>query len=185
MAAVPKFDRLPGDPRSSIENCLKSVYLDSFDPRKFIYRWFRLLRRHMVQHDHEVEYSFMIAFGGRHYGCSPRKGELNPEIANRDAALSWVRRKDEKWRQNLRDSRKKEEEEVIEQLPHELELPIRPAIGFWLFPIEALGPVPTIPPSPARIPRIPWGEVSVPDRKPDQKIDLSGHKPQLCLSYLP
>ncbi|RSL49686.1 hypothetical protein CEP54_012300 [Fusarium duplospermum] len=172
MPATPKFERLPCDPRLHIETSLKKVYLDCPEPRRLIHRWFRLLTKCNVEHDHEVDYRFLVAFGGRHcrqwvtknkFGVDkgwrgrswrPWVYEYNPEITNRDGALGWVRRKDEVWREAVRaireevDEEKKEEaedeEESIQDTFQQLELPLRPAIGFWLFPIEALGPLPDI-----------------------------------------
>lgn len=200
MPATPKFDRLPCDPRSHIKASLKKIYLDYFEPRKLIHGWFRLMLKCKVQHNHEVDYRFLVAFGGRLYHPSdvknkvgvdrgwigrawrPQGYELNPEITNRDAAINWVQRKDEAWRETVRKIREEEEEEEEESIGgnfQELELPLRPAIGFWLFPIEALGPLPDI------AKRIPSRRVPVPGWKSHRKIDLSGYKPQLCLSYLP
>jgi len=212
MPATPKFDRLPCDPRSYIKASLKKIYLDYFEPRQLIHGWFRLMLKCKGQHDHEVDYRFLVAFGGRLYhprGMKNKFGvdkgwiglvwrpegyELNPEITNRDAAINWVQRKEEAWREKVREIREEEEgeeekgkggegeegeEESIGGDFQELELPLRPAIGFWLFPIEALGPLPDI------AKRIPWRGVPVPGWKSQRKIDLSGYKPQLCLSYLP
>lgn len=177
MPAIPKFDRLPYDPRLHIKTSLKNVYLDCLEPRRLVHSWFRLMTRCNVKHDHEVDYRFLVAFGGRlcrlytietQFAVDegwrgrrwrPKGYELNPEITNRDATISWVQRKDETWREPVREIRekeegeeKKEEEEQEEEGDEELiggsfqepELPLRPAIGFWFFPIEALGPLPDI-----------------------------------------
>ncbi|RSL92033.1 hypothetical protein CEP52_014036 [Fusarium oligoseptatum] len=157
MPATPKFDRLPCDPRLHIETSLKKIYLDYSDPRRFIHRWFRLMTKCNVQHDHEVDYRFLVALGERrcrpyakknkygiHRGWRVRVYDHNQAITDQDSALSWVREQDGVRRENLREMREKEEGEVVEQLLQGPELPLQPAIGFWLFPIEALGPLPDV-----------------------------------------
>lgn len=44
LASVPRFERLPQDPRP-VEEELKNVYLPLGDPREQVYRWLRLLDR--------------------------------------------------------------------------------------------------------------------------------------------
>jgi hypothetical protein len=112
MPAIPKFDCLPYDPRLHIKTSLKNVYLDCPEPRRLVHSWFRLMTRCNVKHDHEVDYRFLVAFGGRlcrlytietQFAVDegwrgrrwrPKGYEINPEITNRDAAISWVQRKD-------------------------------------------------------------------------------------------
>ncbi|RSL91317.1 hypothetical protein CDV31_015489 [Fusarium ambrosium] len=160
-----------------------------------------------VQHDHEVDYRFLVAFGGRNSHPQAKKNkfgvhkgwrgrtwrpsgyEYNPEITNRDSALSWVRRRDEEWRERVRmiheeleeerEEEEEEDEEFIQDTFQELELPVRPAVGFWLFPIEALGPLSDTTNGLSYHGNLPGGQ------KSHWKFDLSDYKPQLCLSYLP
>ncbi|KAM0424962.1 hypothetical protein ACHAPT_009763 [Fusarium lateritium] len=191
MASIPKFDRLSCDPRSSIEPSLKRVYLDCPDPRLVIRRWFKLLGECNVQHSHEVDYRFLVSFGGRNQlryieqadaAVDPglcRRRDANPDITNRGDAVRWVRKEDDIWRELVHEMREEEERESATEVFQEVELPLQPAIGFWLFPIEALGPLPDI-----------TGELNrrqslVPRLSPHRKVDLSGFQPELCLSYLP
>ncbi|RSL53980.1 hypothetical protein CEP51_014788 [Fusarium floridanum] len=192
MPAAPKFDRLPCDPRLHIETSLKKIRLDYYDPRRLIHYWFSLMTKCNVQHDHEVDYRFLVALGrrccrpyaqdnefGSARGWRVRLYEHNPEITDQDSALSWVRKQEERRRETLREMREKEEGEASEQPLEGLELPHQPAIGFWLFPIEALGPLPDV------TRPFPWNMAPISNRGSHRKVDLSGYKPQLCLSYLP
>ncbi|RMJ05158.1 hypothetical protein CDV36_014176 [Fusarium kuroshium] len=206
MPATPKFDRLPCDPRLHIGTSLKKVYLNSADPRKLVRCWFRLMIECNVQHDHEVDYRFLVAFGGRNSHPRAKKNkfgvhkgwrgrtwrpsgyEYNPEITNRHSALSWVRRRDEEWRERVRMIREElegereeeaeEDEESIQDTFQELELPVRPAVGFWLFPIEALGPLSDTTNGLSHHGNLPGG------RKSHWMFDLSGYKPQLCTTRI-
>ncbi|KAH6974804.1 hypothetical protein EDB80DRAFT_595182 [Ilyonectria destructans] len=169
MAAVPKFDRLPCDPRSSVEPSLTEVHVDVKEPRRPIRRWSRLLQQCNVQLSHKVEYRFMVAFGGRKIGPSTENDHFGIEPG---------------WLQGIRE---REAEKDIKEPFQEVERPLEPAVGFWLFPIEAIGywlrsneALGTL-----------AADLRLDDeerramRRNWRKIDLSRFKPELCLAYLP
>ncbi|KAF5007213.1 hypothetical protein FDECE_6447 [Fusarium decemcellulare] len=186
MAAVPKFDRLSHDPRSLVKPTLDAVYLTNTDPRVTIRRWFKLLATCKVKHDHEVEYSFMVAYGGRNmrrykrgedFSVDPgwfREESPNPVITNRNEAVDWVQEQEARWKAYLQYF----QEEMSMPYPQQ-ERPSHPVVGFWLFPIEALGPLPD--PKSDRSER----NTVLHTWRSHRRIDLSGYKPKLCLSYLP
>ncbi|RSL60539.1 hypothetical protein CEP53_005417 [Fusarium sp. AF-6] len=191
MPAIPKFDRLTDDPRSSTGPSLNRIYFGGPDPRKLIHKWFGLLAKCNVQHTHKVDYRFLVAFGGRSLhpfrdqddfrvdpGWLPRR-DVNPMITCRHDAIKWAEKQDEEWTETMRRIRKEEDEDIIAEVYREFEMPLRPAIGFWLFPIEALGPLPDASNSLPHHVTLPGGQ------RLHWKFDLSGYKPQLCLSYLP
>ncbi|KAF4464155.1 hypothetical protein FALBO_9014 [Fusarium albosuccineum] len=147
-----------------------------------------------LAYDHEVGYRFLVAYGGRRMRHGRRQGVdfsvdpgwslhvTTPEIHDRDDAIGWVRQQDEKWRDTLQEMN----EEILEMEnegsyvePYQnIERPLEPAVGFWLFPIEALGPLPSM--SHDHHYHRDGGLW-----KSHRKIDLSKFEPELCLSYLP
>lgn len=165
QASISKFQRLPRDPRS-IETELKKVYMGYGDPRDQIYRWFRLLEKWQIEyHDYSVDYRFMITVDNR-------------RVENREEAFLALRVEDKNWTA----WRKAWAEEVTACEDDEQELPS--AYGFWLFPIDAFGPIPSASKDIRKI-----GEVRIRDRPRVWDLikawDLSKHKPELCLQYLP
>ncbi|KAK1771826.1 hypothetical protein QBC33DRAFT_511317 [Phialemonium atrogriseum] len=165
QASVSKFQRLPRDPRS-IETELKKVFMGFGDPRVQIYRWFRLLEKWQIEyHDYSVDYRFMITFNCR-------------RVENREEAFLALRGEEEDWTA----WRKACAEEGTACEDDEQALPS--AYGFWLFPIDAFGPIPS---ASKQIRKT--GRARTRDRSRVwdhfKAWDLSEHKPELCLQYLP
>lgn len=201
MPATPRFERLLRDPRSYIEASLKKVHLGRVDPRRIVHGWLRLMAKFNEEQNHEIDYRFMVAFEGRNHpnynhpvnasldqgwkgrGTSwvTRAWEWAPntEMTNRCDALRWISDNDAKWREPLPDSLSTVRKGAAKKVSEEVELHPQPVIGFWLFPIHALGPLPDL--SSDHLNH--WGRPIV--WRYHQKIDLSGVKPELCLSYLP
>lgn len=164
QASVSKFQRLPRDPRS-IETELKKVFMGFGDPRDQIYRWFRLLEKWQIEYNYSVEYRFMITLDSR-------------RVENREEAhlALWEEEKDwQRWR-------KKCGEEGTACEDDDQALPS--AYGFWLFPIDAFGPIPS---ASQHIRKIGRARTRDWPRVWDlfKAWDLSEHKPELCLQYLP
>lgn len=95
MAPIVRFNRLTNDPRP-IEDNLNDVYFNSCDPQTPIHRWLSLLKEWGVSYGHNVDYRFMVAYGGRSvdgrgdgdyfgftYGCEWRR----PKITARGDAV--------------------------------------------------------------------------------------------------
>ncbi|KAF5010808.1 hypothetical protein FDECE_3051 [Fusarium decemcellulare] len=169
MAITTKFSRLSHDPRPYIKPSLQQVYMDSPDPRMIIHRWFRMRRGRRQGVDFSVDLGWSLHVTAQ-------------EIHGRDDAIGWVRQQDEKWRDTLQEMR----EEILEMEnegsyvePYQnIERPLEPAVGFWLFPIEDLGLLPSM--SHDHNYHEDGGFW-----KSHRKIDLSKFEPELCFSYLP
>ncbi|KAI0099597.1 hypothetical protein GGR51DRAFT_391639 [Nemania sp. FL0031] len=138
MPAIPSFERSSRDPRDGLERDLSRVYVGTFDPRRMVSQWQKLLHRWNVIYTpgKAPEYSVIISTG---------VGSSSKDIISRDDASEWLQLEDERWigGQQRHASRiiKKGYKLPLES-PEELAKAPRPAIGFWLFPIEALGEIP-------------------------------------------
>ncbi|KAF4450397.1 hypothetical protein FALBO_16490 [Fusarium albosuccineum] len=98
---------------------------------------------------------------------------------SRPILASWLRWEDEEWKHGLQWIKEKGfGKKALEEAPGELEQATQHAVGFWLFPIEAFGPLRDVDEDPTRESRL-W------DHKVHTVVDLSGYKPELCLQYLP
>ncbi|RSM12117.1 hypothetical protein CEP52_002631 [Fusarium oligoseptatum] len=78
---------------------------------------------------------------------------------------------------------------VPEETDQELDQAPQPAIGFWLFPIEFLGPIPPVGPDPAVPYRGPWvyDKMDSSGRRSGRfrrNVDLSEYTPELCIFNL-
>ncbi|KAL8938345.1 MAG: hypothetical protein Q9216_003946 [Gyalolechia sp. 2 TL-2023] len=172
LAEVPKFDLLPRDPRP-ISKDLKRVLLSGgSDPRCTLDRWFYYLHRWGV-HPPRCQYRFLLAHDPAISG---------KVIANRASAQSFLRREENIWNGRAPDG-----SFLLEKHPrwpggaeHEdwknedLSKAVRPAFGFWLFPVEALGPLHTPPDQ----------EDEHHQRKAKRIADMTGYWPELALSAL-
>ncbi|RSM14448.1 hypothetical protein CDV31_005465 [Fusarium ambrosium] len=179
MPTTPAFDRRP-DPRP-IQAGLRQVYIGHPDPRILIHDWICLVAALGVERD--LDYRFVVTYG-----------DQREQISNRDNAVRYIERQYEQWKERLRVPRKKvwqpawlsltidETCQNVDQIP-------QPVMGFWLFPIECLGPLP-----PIRDPSVPYEGPWIyngvngngqPARRHQPRADLSEYWPELCLSYLP
>jgi hypothetical protein len=151
MPLTPTFERLGRDPRP-ISQDLRKLNLD--DPRGAFSCWQALLRGWGVPLPTHTKHKFLVA----HDLCNPY------DRSTARKALEW---EDEVWRNpEIGKGRAYELED--------LENAVRPAFGFWLFPIDAFGPFqkngdPV--PNP--------GEINGREYK-----DLSRYYPELALSTL-
>lgn len=170
FSLTPSFERVGRDPRS-IHRDLKKVFVGTFDPRGMIYKWLRLLDEWDVGSRINIQYQFLVS-------CSPG-GSSNPGVIfDRDSAAQWLVDEDDRWRERQRRDAHlitRRGGRVPVERPEELEQAPRPAVGFWLFSVEALGPMPDHPryDSHAR------------SFKAKRVLDMSEHWPELCLSVLP
>ncbi|KAJ4269806.1 hypothetical protein NW762_001475 [Fusarium torreyae] len=160
LAAVPTFDRLASDPRLGDED-LREFYLDRTDPRKDFHWWFKFLKELQVEYDHEVDYRYALCHGywTESHGLMDQQG-----------VHEWLGRSEDQWKrraQILKDHGSRY------QVVGEFNLSPRPAIGFWLFRLESLGPLPDV------------DEANEREDFPKSRVlDMSQHKPELCLSSI-
>lgn len=179
MPATSVFVRRP-DPRP-IQAELRRVYISEGDPRIWVDRWIRLVAALGVQPD--IEYRFMVTYG-----------EERERICNRCDAERYVQEEYEQWKERLRVPRSKVWQPAwlslsIDETCQDVDQIPQPVMGFWLFPMECLGPLPPIG-DPLVAYRGPWvydgvnaGGQRV--RRYQARADLSKYLPELCLSYLP
>jgi hypothetical protein len=169
LAPVSKFDRLPLDPRD-IDAELKRIYIGAGNPRVQMYSWFKGLSEWNITYEQPVDYRFMIAFMERGRGTT----------SNRVEALHSLQEEQCRWELYRQSCAKKGTPcENDEHAPPS-------AFGFWLFPIDAFGTIPSpteeeSEDSPAVFESLMHSE----DSHPDDEWDLSERKPELCLQYLP
>ncbi|PWY81712.1 hypothetical protein BO94DRAFT_576643 [Aspergillus sclerotioniger CBS 115572] len=182
-SSTTSFDRLPRDPRE-IADDLKHVFVGTFDPRGMFDHWGRLLRRWNVASS-IVEYRVLLAFIPR--GDSDR-------VRDRGSAERWLLKEDCEWKgepdpfedpdkpisafvQRLR--QKNIKWPVGANHPkykyEDMERAVKPAFGFWLFPLEPLGAVSTAAGG--------SGLIQPPGYRSEAKrlLDLSAHWPELAL----
>ncbi|KAF4963603.1 hypothetical protein FSARC_8388 [Fusarium sarcochroum] len=160
------FERLSCDARLN-KDSLKAVYLGSWDPRELFYRWFRFLALLGVQHNHKIDYRVGIC----------RKGfEIRP-VSDRNRAVEWLQDEHRKLKGQLQFLRGPPT--YADQFDDEIAKLLGPfpppVVGFWLFSMESLGPLPDIN-------EIHGPESTVFRRK--KTLDMSKHKPELCLANI-
>ncbi|KAI3325830.1 hypothetical protein HD806DRAFT_553102 [Xylariaceae sp. AK1471] len=178
MSTIPAFDRIAQDPRDGITRDLSRVFVGTLDPRKMPSRWHLLLDTWQIRHPHRgPEYRFLVSNG---WG-SGRTAKKAKKIFDRDSAAEWLRQEDERWtagQERHAASILRSGGTLPVESPEELERAPRPAIGFWLFPIEALGPMPG--PEALLHPEdngFSWESKRV--------LDMRQYWPELCLASMP
>lgn len=155
------FDRLPCDYRLNDQD-LKEVFTHNKDVRELFYRWFRFLVLLGVQHSHKVDYRFGIC----------RHGYETSYIRDQNAALEWVQRHTESLKRWVLMSTSPTHTDPMDDV---LKHSPQPVVGFWLFPMESLGPLPDI------------NEIHSPssDFFTERRVlDMSKYKPELCLGNI-
>ncbi|KAI9150456.1 hypothetical protein HJFPF1_10222 [Paramyrothecium foliicola] len=123
MGMALNFDRLRPDPRP-IERDLGKVFLDR-DPREMVHAWRQLLHSWIGASPTKLEERILIAFSG-----------TIPTIFTSEDAQEWFQREERAWiTQNSRHG-------GFNELASYGSLTTQTAFGFWLFPINAFGPLP-------------------------------------------
>ena len=173
LSTLSTFERLPRDPRSISKDLENTSGLAS--SRDALEYWLRLLKKWQIS-PQKVMYRFFLAFDPRVVGGS--------NISNQVSARAWLQTQEDqwngkgpgddflpkdveaKWPVGAHDERYRNED---------LENAVRPAFGFWLFPVEALG----------RIGKD--GLLVDEERRPRGEMftDMTEHWPELGLSNLP
>lgn len=180
---APTFERLHRDPRLSAQD-LKQVYVGSSTPRDAMHDWRKLLKKWNIAPPPQTRYQFFLNFDPTGRG---------DEIFNRGSAKKWLQEEDDVWNilggvRSTRSHRyavshyelyKREISPVgamSEKYRHEdLEKAVKPAFGFWLFPLDAHSPI--------------LGEETSEDEgyrhRLGQLLDLTSYWPELALQSLP
>lgn len=116
------FDRLRRDPRP-ITRDLKQILWLTFHPQEMFHKWTQVLDKWAISPTH-ISYRFLVS-------CNPL---IRHNIDDRDSANAWLEKEEGFWR----DARSKDPPELSTESDN-LEQGVQPAVGFWLFPIEAIG----------------------------------------------
>ena len=135
MAMPPAFERLQRDPHSIGED-LRCVFVATSDPRQMPQAWFRLLKKWKISPT-RTEYRFLLTY-------DPAIGGHPSQICDRSGAESWLQEEDDRWNGRCKaDWGLKIKWSVGAEHPkflnEDLGKVVRPAFGFWLFPLDALG----------------------------------------------
>lgn len=147
----PAFERLGRDERGGLEGELGQVAMGDIDPREMLFRWRRVLRTWEVEHGPgQVDYRVLVAQAPgwrgrpwRPWRAGGLRGAMESLELGRDGSSH-----DAAGRSDKRAA----------------------AVGFWLFPLEAIGAV---------------GEgdkLSDMDFRPSRVLDMRDHWPELVLS---
>ncbi|KAJ3549495.1 hypothetical protein NM208_g473 [Fusarium decemcellulare] len=128
---IPKSEKMSYNVRP-MEAHLKHVDLGPKDLRRDVYEWLKALLRWQVEYsDHKVDYQVIAGFMGM---------DGVPEILKCDDGFRWVGH--EEWRAALPPIQFRFfNQKRIREMSQELRPAPQPALGFWLFPLEALGPL--------------------------------------------
>ena len=136
MGTLPTFERLPRDPRSISKDLENTSGLGS--SRDVLQYWLRLLKKWQIS-PQKLGYRFFLAFDPRMTG-----GNISDHVS----AKAWLQKQEDQWNgQGPSDGFLPKDVNVKwpvgahdEKYRNEdLENAVRPAFGFWLFPLEALG----------------------------------------------
>jgi hypothetical protein len=164
LANTPSFERLQRDPRN-VKADLRRVFVGTADPRQMVKIWRDLLARWGIR-ALETQYKFQLSFDPT----------LSSEIYDHEGARKWLQKEDDVWTGRDRAER---EDDLYKHFPigaqcvdEDLESVARPAVGFWLFSLEALGPM--------REEGEPEGFRHLPKRI----VDMREYWPELCLLNL-
>jgi len=175
-AASPSFERIGRDPRP-IADDLRKVCMGSSDPRYLAHGWLRFLDRLKVSAS-RIDYRFLLT-------CLPVNSALGgrDRIYDHDAAETYLRVETEEFH-SADVGEKLAWPELHFWMPGmrraqngggEAGESVKPAVGYWLLPIDALGPLQEEGVEP---------RIGITHRDPPI-WDLTEHWPELALTELP
>ncbi|KAF2820851.1 hypothetical protein CC86DRAFT_374142 [Ophiobolus disseminans] len=141
----PTFNRMQRDPRAVGDDLRKTV-IGTSDNKETVRQWQQLLATFRVSAPH-IKYKFLLRYDpAMDFG----------RVIDRQGAEQWIQKENERWKI---ESDGRDRDEVPENL-------VRPAFGFWLFPLEALDSPVVDQPSVLHM------------------LDLSSHTPELgCVEF--
>ncbi|KAI6081548.1 hypothetical protein F4821DRAFT_274852 [Hypoxylon rubiginosum] len=154
----PNFDRLQLEPRQIRDN-LSKMFIRT-DPRHLLQAWQNLLWRNFERRVMPgIQYRFLLTY-------SPQ----DHEIYDRHDAEEWLLKEPEtgsQWEDEWSDEWENEKEAEKEADTKETDTKtVEAAFGFWLFPVDAFGPIPE-----AKL-----------DKDVPQTLDLTKYWPELALA---
>ncbi|KAK0735157.1 hypothetical protein B0T26DRAFT_746974 [Lasiosphaeria miniovina] len=176
MAATAAFERLRRDPREVLDDLGTKMYVRLFIGLDAVRLWRELLARWAISAP-QIEYRCLMAF-------DPTLGS-DGDVTSRVRAERFLEKEDDVWRRPMSEWRYPPKisagspfgDLLKERLhdpppadrvpPEDLDRAVRPAFGFWLFPISMMKAV---------------AEAPAPVNK---KLNLSQHWPELALMDLP
>ena len=171
MTMSSAFERLHRDPRLIAQDLKNLTGLAN--SRDVVQLWLQLLKKWRTSPP-GIEYRFLLAF-------NPTMG--GDQISDRTSAKTWLQKEDDQWNGRAPDDGFLKNKEVKwpvgaedEKYRNEdLERAVRPAFGFWLFPVDALGPIDD------------KGLLEDEGSRPRGKtfLNMTEHSPELALSSLP
>ncbi|KAF4960739.1 hypothetical protein FSARC_10368 [Fusarium sarcochroum] len=151
LGAIPTFSRHP-DSRV-VQTELSQLCVETGNPVRVVHGWLSLVA--FLKIETPCNYSVALT-------SLDRQNELG--VSSRKEALDLVKNEHIQWRDHVVTSRGRRPDE-------EWWYP-----GFWVFPIESLGPLPPLNPKPVRKNSVPWSFLWL-----ETYIDLSKYKPELYL----
>ncbi|KAI1458596.1 hypothetical protein F4805DRAFT_118715 [Annulohypoxylon moriforme] len=170
MSKIPSFDFMERDPRP-IADDLRVVYAGHSDSRELVRCWQRMLGLWGIEGPPLSNLRFVLAVESKGVG-------------DRAHAERWLREEDEMWSKTLDDVEGRHTtpgsrvRECLERMRNDYNLERAPspknAVGFWIFPVEAMGP--------ALNEHEALGNGVMTWK---QVLDMSDYWPALGLSYLP
>jgi len=140
------FERHGRDPRP-ISHDLQRVLTGTFDGRDMVENWNRFLMAWNIAPLH-TEYRFLLAY-------DPERTGFAKKTLTRKVAKNFIDEDEEQWR-------KTQDRFVGEQIEEDSKAKVQTAFGFWLFPLEALGPMHGV-------------------RRVKPILDMSAFWPELCV----
>lgn len=169
MPLTPPFTRLPSDPRPGIDYELSKVFVGTFDPRAMIFHWRKLLQKWHIKCEERTEHHFLLSHGR----------DYKEPVNSRESAENWLESENVSWLKGQKKFKQLIEKKGLSvplESEEELQKATKTAVGFWIFPVEALGEFPEMLEEYRRDARY-W--------KPKRVLDLGEYRPQLCLANLP
>ncbi|CAI6340689.1 unnamed protein product [Periconia digitata] len=144
-AYIPTFKHFPVDPRAVGDDLRKTVVGNSDYDRRSIENWQKILVKFGISAP-QIKYKLLLRQEPLDYGI----------VVDRKGAEQWIQKEKERWRTH---SEGRDGDIAIEEM-------VRPAFGFWIFPLDAID-------SPA---------VDQPSHVP--MLDLSSYRPELgCAEF--
>ncbi|KFH46489.1 hypothetical protein ACRE_025810 [Hapsidospora chrysogenum ATCC 11550] len=160
MTGVPRFERLPKDPRP-VDEDLRRLVCGGPDPRELIRAWYRLLEIWDIRHPDPVQYRFLLSLSSAQF---PDQGP----IMSLEDARARLQKESECWKKKLDTLQRFHKGRTFKWEPSAT---VGAAFGFWLFPVDTDT-------------KTPLGLSEDVEDKYNQILDVRSHWPELALSDL-
>lgn len=133
MSWTPTFERLHRDPRP-IDDDLRQVHIPMTNLLYMLHLWLQLLKRRRVTPP-QIEYRLLLAFD------PILEGDI---IRDRSSAKRWLQKENATWNERFLSGGDPDADcfnAHANYKDEDLGKAVKPAFGFWLFPVDALGPL--------------------------------------------